>query len=577
MTRSATLRPTLLTLAWALAWAGAVLVPGGAAKAQHTDPPPPAGYALDSVTVVTTGGERIEGARLVVRGERIEALGTDASIPPGLRRLEGEDLHVYPGLVDAWASVSVDLPSPPDREEVLPWAPSRAVQGMTPGRRAVDHLDATGSSTAGARREGVVAAGLHLLDGVAPGRSATLLLRPGASAGRELVARPEVGLGMSFQRAGGTYPATLFAAIALIRQSFLDAERLQGLREAYERGGSAGSLPPWDPDLAVLSRTARGELPVFFRADGAGDIRRVLDLADELGFAPLVVGGGEAWKLADELAGRDVPVLVSVDFPDPQEWDPEAEEEGGAGPAELTPGAAREKERLEDLYANAGRLVEAGVRIALTSGGSGDLREGVRTAIEYGLSRDEALRALTVVPAQLLGIPGQVEIEEGAPANLVVTSGPIFEEGAPVRYTFVEGALEEGGAGGPSAGSEPPSVDVSGTWSVEMEGNAGAFEVEMTLEQEGASVTGSMTIPQMGEAPIRSGSVSGSDVALVMVFRVGGQSAESRLRGTVEGEEMEGTISGPMGSFGFTARRSGGPGDRSAGWAPTAPGGGRNR
>jgi len=536
-----------------LSLAALLLLPPGLAG-QYDEPPPPAAYALEGVTVVHPDGRRQEGVNVVVRGPAIASLAAGAEIPPEARRLAGDSLHVYPGLVDGWGSVPVEFPEGPDRDDVVPWDPSRAAQAFTPHRRVVDHLTATGATTAGPRRAGVVAMGVVPLDGVAPGRGAVVLLRKSAETPRELVARPELALGMSFRGSGSAYPGTLFGVIALVRQAFLDAGRMQRMQEARRTGAGGPTVPPWDPDYDVLRRAAVRDLPVFFRADEAGDIRRVLALADEVGLSPVIVGGGEAWRLAGELAGRGVPVLVSLDFPEPEEWEPDGEPSDTAA-TELAPGAAREKERLENLYANPARLVEAGVRIALTSGGGrADLREGARTAIEHGLSEAAALRALTTTPASILGISDQASLRLGGPANLVVTSGPLFGEGSSVRYTFVEGELEEGDGAG--AGEEPPAVDVTGSWRLELRGEGGAMELQMSLEQSGGSVTGSVETAQGLAGRVRRGSVSGARLRFTVVFELGGESSESRLRGRVEGDTISGRGSGLIGDFRFTATRT---------------------
>lgn len=549
MTRLDQRRATLV----ARALAAVVLLPPGLAG-QYDEPPPPAAYALEDVTVVHPDGRRQEGVNVVVRGASIASLAPGAEIPTEARRLEGDSLHVYPGLVDGWGSVPVGFPEGPDRDEVVPWDPSRAAQGFTPHRRVVDHLTATGATTAGPRRAGVVAMGVVPLDGVAPGRGAVVLLRPGAETPRELVARPELALGMSFRGSGSAYPSTLFGVIALVRQAFLDAGRLQGLQEARRTGAGGPTVPPWDPDYEVLRRAAVRDLPVFFRAEEAGDIRRVLALADEVGLSPVIVGGGESWRLAGELARREVPVLVSLDFPEPEEWEPDGEPPDTAG-TELAPGAAREKERLENLYANPSRLVEAGVRVALTSGGGrADLREGARTAIEHGLSETAALRALTSTPASILGISDQASLRVGGPANLVITSGPLFGEGSPVRYTLVEGELEEGD--GAAEGGEQPAVDVTGSWRLELTGDGGAMVLRMALEQSGASVTGTVHTAQGLAGGVRNGSVSGALLRFSVVFDVGGDGSESRLTGSVEGDTISGRGTGIIGDFRFTAIRT---------------------
>lgn len=430
----------------AVVLAASISLPAGA-DAQYDTPPPPAAYALEGVTVVRADGSRQEEVTVVVRGPMLETAAPGAAVPADARVLEGENLRVYPGLVDAWGRAPVSLPQPPDPEEVTEWEPSRAAQGFTPRLRIADHLTATGPDLRERRREGIVASGVFPTRGFASGLGAALLHRPEAETPRELVARPEVGLALSFQGAADAYPSTLFGVIAELRQRFTDAQHLIGLEREYGQNPTGMTLPPWDPDSEVLRRVAGAGLPAFFSASGAEDIRRVLGLASELGFSPVVVGGGEAWEVTDVLAELEIPVLVSLDFPEPRHWDPDEEPDtaaAGAAPDTLDAAAARERERLVNLYSNPARLAEAGVVFALTSGhGEADLREGARRAMEYGLSEEDALAALTATPARLLGIEPVSRIVPGWAANFVVTDGPLFEEETRVLYTFVEGRLEE--------------------------------------------------------------------------------------------------------------------------------------
>lgn len=428
-----------------LAVVTAILLPR-ALSAQYVTVPPPVAYAMEGVTLVRGDGERSEDVTLVIRDQVVVSAETGAEIPADARVLEGDGLWVYPGLVDAWGAAETDFPSPPEPSEVTEWDRSRPAQGFTPHRRTVDHLVADGASLSEHRLRGVVASGVFPARGFIGGLGATLLHRPDARVPRELVAVPEVGLHMSFAPSSTSYPATLFGVMARFRQVFADAQHGARVESEYRRNPNGLTVPEWDPDAEVLRRTAGAGLPAFFQADEAEAIRRVIALAYELGFSPVIVGGGEAWRLAEELAGLDVPVLVSMDFPEPRVWDPDAEDGAAADPDQpLDPAAARERERLVDLYANAARLEEAGVRFALTSGGGeAELREGARRVLEYGLDPDAAIRALTLTPAEILGVPAVARLVPGYAANLVVTDGPLLAEDTRILYTFVEGVLEEG-------------------------------------------------------------------------------------------------------------------------------------
>lgn len=605
------MEPSLRTVRTTTLLAATLLLAGIAspARAQHESPPDPAAYALEGVTLVRPGGGAVSGVNLVIRGAVLEAVGPDVPVPEDAEVLEGDSLRVYPGLVDAEGGTELAWPGERSRgggdgggrgggdEEVVPWNPGREAQGFTPARRAVDAVGVAGEDLASARKSGVVASALLPADGIAPGSGVLLLHRRDAGTPRGLVLRPELGPVLAFETADQAYPGTHFGVVAYLRQQFEDAGRLQAVQAAHRRSAAGMEAPAWDPALETLAAATDGSPPVFFRAHRAQDIRQALEMAEARGFRPAIVGGREAWRVADRLAAADVPVLVSLDFPKAQRWKPGEEEEspgrkpgpeppegeappdsagggepggaeagaaadtsaaGGSGEQELEPEVLREKRRLEDAYANAGRLVEAGVRVALTSGGGeADLREGARTAVEHGLPREEALRALTTVPAGLLGAPWLTRAEAGYPANLVVTSAPLLEEGTEIRYTFVEGRLEVGVEPGAEP-EEPPAVDVTGRWEMEMEGSMGSFDVTLSLEQQGARFEGTMNT-QFGPGKVVNGVVSGSEVSFALVVDAGGDTVRLDLSGEASGDEMSGTGSGPpqMGSITWEATRAG--------------------
>lgn len=537
----------------------ALALPGRAA-AQYEKPPPAAAYVLEGVTVVRADGSSLEGVNLVVRNGTIADLGPDAETPAGARVLEGDSLRVYPGLIDAAGSAEYEYPEPDSSpDEVGSWSPPRDLQGFRPHLRVADRLGSTGSSVSDQREAGIVAAAVHPEDGPMPGVSALLLYRKTAEAPRELILDPGIGGVLTLQSAPGVYPGTLFGVMAFHRQQFHNASHRSSLAAAYEEDPRGLRPPAWDADYRALSSMTSGQTPVYFRADGSEDIRRALDLADRGGFDPVIVGGRGAGEVADLLADRDVAVLLSTDYPTPQRWNPDAE--GPVRVDTLAPEVQREKRRVEDAFRDAAQLHEAGVTFALTSGdGEADLREGVRRAIEYGLPEAAALRAVTSVPAGLLGHPELSSVREGVSANFVVSDGPLFEEDTSLLYTFVDGRpqvmYDPGGEP-----DEPPAVDVTGTWEVEIESQQGSFEGTMELKQEGSEVTGSFS--SSGQGPplsLEDGTVSGSDLDLTLSATAGGETIEITLRGTVEGEEASGTGSGPFGSFTWEATRTSSPG-----------------
>jgi len=530
--------------------------------AQHTEVPPPAAYALEGVRIVDADGREREGVTIVVRGSFIEVLEPGATVPEDALHLGGGDsLVVYPGLIDAQGKEVFEFPRPEiDRSQVLSWDPPRTAQGFQPHRRAVDFLTATGSDLEGERQKGIVAGASYPTNGLMPGQGTLLLYRKGAKVSTELVYIPTLGPVMTL-RGGMGYPSTLFGVLAFYRQTFEDVNRTTLIANEYSRDPRGLTPPPFDPDYDVIREVLSGSVPAFVVANSAEDIRRVLDLADNHGFRPIIVGGEEAWQVADLLKARQVPVLISLDFPEPQYWEPDAGNNGDLDPAEW-----REKKRLEDIYSNAARLAEAGVTFALTSGGGkADLLTGARKVIEYGLSEDAALRALTRTPAQLFGIERLIEIGRGHPATFIVSDGPLFDEDSRVVYTFVEGALERGKEsssrrrrGSSGERGEAPALSIAGKWVVEIDSDGGSMGGDLTVEQEGSTFIGKVTGTELGEIAVEGGKIDGSEISFQVIFHFGDQRVELDFAGEIDETRIRARGSSPFGPVTLVARRTGG-------------------
>ncbi len=188
--------------------------------------------------------------------------------------------------------------------------------------------------------------------------------------------------------------------------------------------GVAG--PPFDPRLSALVPYAKGQKPVVFLANHRTEILDALALAKELKLKAVISGGSEAWKVAGALKEAGVPVLVggTLNVP-PHENDP-----------------------YDADYSNPARLQAAGVTFAISSkrGGSAGATNGrnlpyeAATAVAFGLCEDEALKAVTLTPAQILGVADRVgSLDTGKQANLVVTAGHILQPTTPVLALFIDG------------------------------------------------------------------------------------------------------------------------------------------
>jgi imidazolonepropionase-like amidohydrolase len=422
------------------------------------------------------GAEPIEGAVVLVREGRIEALGQDIAIPADAYVVDAGGLTLAPALVDAGHHAElgfaeqhamVGRPVDDTRDTLSAMVEGNRL-GLTPERSAWRGLAPDGADLEAHRKQGFGALLLAPERGILSG-SASWLLPTDLPAREALIAADVAQFGSLHYRgpgrdySGSNYPATLMGRMAHLRQVLLDAQH-RALVAARHTEGRSLTRPVQDEALMALQPVVEGQLPLVIEAREEEDIRLALGLAQEFpGLRIVLSGGHEAWELADELAEAGVSVLLDVSFPDEPD-EPEEEgadddesaqaaampDEGWARPAPYADDVpqrlvADRHERWLDRVSGAATLVEAGVPLAFASlsGNAKDLVKGVRTAVKKGgLDADAALTALTTGPRRALGA-GAPEgvLREGAPALITGWSGDPLAKKSAVKLVLVEGRL----------------------------------------------------------------------------------------------------------------------------------------
>ena len=174
--------------------------------------------------------------------------------------------------------------------------------------------------------------------------------------------------------------------------------------------------------MQAMIPVVRGEQPALFDVDTEDQIRGVLALADTFGIKVILRGASEAWRVADELARREIPVIV--------------------GPLTRAPAP---DEPYDAIYANPGVLARAGVKIAFQTDNASDSRNlpyNAALATAYGLEPDAALRALTLSPAEIWGVADRYgSLEAGKVANVIVTTGDPLDVRTTISHLFIRGEL----------------------------------------------------------------------------------------------------------------------------------------
>jgi imidazolonepropionase-like amidohydrolase len=269
--------------------------------------------------------------------------------------------------------------------------------------------------------------------GTIAGQSAVINLWGSTQA--EMAVVPTFGLVINFPRialfSGFGQPALEFSEavkrrdqrLEELKKIFRDAESYGRVLDAYAKDKSLPA-PQTDLKLEAMVPYVRGEKPVIFTAERERDIRGVIKFVEETRVKGIILGGQEAWKAADGLKKNNIAVIYTNIYNLP----------------------VRDDDAYDYLFEAPSKMQQAGVKFAISTGNDGaevrDLPYHAGLAGAYGLSKDEALKSVTLYPAQILGIADRFgSIEQGKTANIVVTDGDLLEPRTNVNYLFINGRL----------------------------------------------------------------------------------------------------------------------------------------
>ena len=375
----------------------------------------------------------------------IVAVGANVTAPADARVIDGTGLTVYPGIIDANTTLAIPRPSPTPGggggafaglfgqsapSATSPNSPN--LPGMQLEILASDLIRPGGPEIEAARNAGITTAHTAPRGNVFLGQSA--LINLAGDTPQQMVVRSPVAQYIGLQPlGGGQYPGSLMGVFASVRQMLLDTRRYREMNEIYERNPRGQKRPAQDKSLEALLPVVAGRMPIVMQADSEREIERVLDLAREFNVRVIINGGRQADRVAARLKSANIPVLLSLNFP----------RRTTAASPDADPEPLRVLRERVEAPKTAGRLAAAGVRFAFQSGGMASMNDylaNVGKTVENGLSRDDAVRALTIWPAEVLGVASQLgTIEVGKIANLTVTRSDLFARDRRIAHVFIDG------------------------------------------------------------------------------------------------------------------------------------------
>jgi imidazolonepropionase-like amidohydrolase len=385
--------------------------------------------AVRGAKIYLVSGAPIERGVLIVRGGKIDAVGPESavSIPQGARLIDASGKVIIPGIVDSHSHIGIGpRPAVPANEDV-----NEGTGPIQPGLRAMDAIYPADPGIRMALAGGITTANIMPGSGnVIGGQTAYVKLR-GKTIEAMLIPDTIGGLKMANGENPKHYgrenlaPMTRMEVAALARKEFIKAQEYKRKWDEYNSKVAAGNkeaqAPERDLELVPLVEVLEGKRIVHHHTHRADDIMTVLRLADEFHFRVVIHHGTESYKIASELAKRNIPVTLTITD---------------------SPGGKLEATQV-DLQA-AAILDKAGVKVAVNTDDYINssrflLREAALT-IRGGLGEETALRALTINPAAMLDLQNRVgSLEPGKDADFVVLSGSPFSVYTKVLETWIEG------------------------------------------------------------------------------------------------------------------------------------------
>ena len=375
--------------------------------------------AITGGTVYPVSAAPISNATVIVRNGVIVAVGAGIPIPAEATKIDATGKIVTPGLINSTTELGlIEI----DQVRSTNDAAARGNNNIAAGFRVWDGFNSESALFAPARNEGVTTAIIVPQGGLIAGQAAAIDLASGHSS--DMIRRAPVAMIAQVDSPNDAGTSARGELIGKLR-ALLDDVKFYALhRLEYDRASSR-TLTATRSDLEALIPVVEGRMPLMIDANRMDEIDAALSLARDYRLKLIISSGAEAWLCADRLAAAHVPVLVGAMNNIPSSF-----------------------ATLNQRQENAALLRRAGVTVVLvTNNDGGETRFNARNikfeagnAVAYGMSHDDALRAITLAPAEVFGLGEHLgSLQPGKDANIVIWSGDPFEFSTQVEHVFIRG------------------------------------------------------------------------------------------------------------------------------------------
>ncbi len=386
-------------------------------------------FAFVNATIHASPGQVTENASIIIKDGKIVRVGSGVSVPQDAVVYDLKGYHIYPSFIDMYSNYGMPEPasegSRPDRQPQMLTNKKGAYmwnEALKPEFKADEAFKTNTDQAKELRGLGFGAVATHRHDGISRGTAALVQLGNGKE--HELILKSETAHHMAFSKGKSTqsYPSSLMGSIALIRQTYLDADWYS--KEGYKEEVNI-SLEAWNEAK---------KLPQIFDTRDRLELLRAQKIAKEFGLSYIFKGSGDEYMRLDNIKATNAPLIIPVKFPAPYD----VSDAFDAMQVSLS-----DMKHWELAPSNPARLAKAGISFALTPHGlkkKSAFLKNIKKAIKHGLSEKDALAALTTTPAKLMKAESLIgTLSSGKMANFIVTNKPIFEDGATIHQNWVGG------------------------------------------------------------------------------------------------------------------------------------------
>ncbi|HZV70099.1 MAG TPA: amidohydrolase family protein [Saprospiraceae bacterium] len=374
-------------------------------------------FALTNAKVETVTKGKLENATVIIRNGKIEAVGTNVTIPADAQVIDCKGLTIYPGMVDSGTHLGLQ-----EIESISVTQDYDEIGEISPEMQALTAVNPNSVLIPVARVSGVTSVISYPSGGLFPGTAALINLQ-GYTPEQMYAGFKAVVMNFPMSGRRGRYDRRTDEEVKK------DSDKaIKKLNDTWERvktyaaiDSSTNGKADYNPQMAALVPVFRGKATAMIEVNKETDILSALKWIKENKIKAILTGVSEGWRVADSIALSGVPVIT--------------------GPVISQP--TRASDRYDQGYKNAGIMQKAGVKVALRTDDAENVRNlpfNAGFAATYGMGQDDALKAVTIVPAEIFGVADRIgSIEVGKEANIFVSTGDPFEPATQLKHLFING------------------------------------------------------------------------------------------------------------------------------------------